>query len=108
MKLHTPRFRGVGWLAGGLALLVPALVSAADSVPAQFEGATPLEWSTRLADSQMARVGAAPRARWDYTDALFAVSLLHLADGTGKAAYSDYATKLIGDCVAADGTIAGY
>src|SRR5690606_2646719 len=46
-------------------------VSAAPTTPQTFRDATPLEWSKRMADSEMARRGdsmfyqGAPRARWD-------------------------------------------
>ena len=43
-------------LAGLLALLVPAAASVA-AESARFDGATPLEWSRRLADSEMKRIG---------------------------------------------------
>ena len=51
------------------ALWLSATVSAAPEL--EFNGATPLEWSTRLAKSEMARYGdslyfeKAPKARWD-------------------------------------------
>ena len=108
MKLHTPRFRGLGWLAGGLLLLAPALAFAADPAPAQFSGASALDWAQRLADSQMTRMGSPPKAKWDYTDAFFSTSLLALSDQTGNATYADFATKLTGAMVATDGTIPGY
>ena len=108
MKLHTPHFRGAGWLAGGLLLLAPALAFAADVAPAQYGGATALAWATRMADSQVARLGSPPKAKWDYTDAFFSTSLLALSDQTGQTRYADYATKLTGAMVAADGMIPGY
>ena len=108
MKLHTPHFRGAGWLAWGLLLLAPALAFAADVAPAQYGGATALAWATRMADSQVARLGSPPKAKWDYTDAFFSTSLLALSDQTGQTRYADYATKLTGAMVAADGMIPGY
>src|ERR1035437_4791515 len=51
-------------------------------------GATPLQWSVRMADSEIARRGDSlvwkqgGTAKWDYTVGLFTLSLLKL-DGQG-------------------------
>ena len=87
---------------------------AAERSPQQFNGATPLEWSRRLAESEMARRGAslnyqgASRARWDYTTGLFSFSLLKLAEQTGDAAMTAYAAKLVESYIQPDGRIATY
>jgi unsaturated rhamnogalacturonyl hydrolase len=100
-------------LACLLAFLPAAL--AADSAPAVFNGASALEWSQRLARSEMARRGdtlfhggANPRARWDYTTSLFGLSLLKLAECTGDAAFADFGAKTAESFVGADGAIATY
>ncbi|AOS44485.1 Unsaturated rhamnogalacturonyl hydrolase YteR [Lacunisphaera limnophila] len=102
-----------------LRLLVPvaafaAALPAAD-LPRQFAGATPLEWSVKLADSEIARLGdkhffggSNPKARIDYTTAFFGTALVKLADRTGKNAYADYGLKFGTSFVAADGTIHTY
>ncbi|HYC73067.1 MAG TPA: glycoside hydrolase family 88 protein, partial [Opitutaceae bacterium] len=87
---------------------------AANVPPTKFEGASPLEWSRRMADSEMARrgdsmfQGGAPRARWDYTTTLFGLSLLKLADRTGHAPYAEYGAKTAESYVGPDGSIATY
>jgi len=120
MKLPTPHFRGAGYLLPGLMFLATGLAGAvnepvpttAASSPANvapavlFGGATPLQWSERMAKSQMARQPAAPR--WDYTTGLLALSLMKLGEKTGDAAYGTYADRLIGACVNENGVIAGY
>jgi len=58
--------------------------------PAKFSGATPLEWSQRLANSEMARRGdslawkAGGKAKWDYAAGLFTLSLLKLNAALGQ------------------------
>ncbi len=74
------------------AVLTSLLLAAASAQTApKFNGATPLEWSIKLADSEMARTGdkhffggSNPRARIDYTTAFFGTSLVKLADRTGR------------------------
>ena len=91
--------------------LAPFLVSA--QVP-EFEGATPLEWSTRLAKSEQARYGGtlffegAPRARWDYTSGLLSGFMLDLAETIGDDDLRDYAEGIVGTFVAPDGSIRTY
>ncbi len=81
-------------------LLAAVTVTAAD-IPASFNGATPLEWSVRLSQSEMARrgetlfKGGAPRARWDYTTGLFSLALLQTAERTGDAAMTAYGARLV-------------
>jgi unsaturated rhamnogalacturonyl hydrolase len=102
-------------LATVLVGLAPASRAAdAPAVPT-FNGATPLEWSQRLADSEMARKGTSmfhggsnPRARWDYTTSLFGLSLIKLAERTGRTAYADYGARTAESFIGADGSIATY
>src|SRR5690349_15229738 len=98
--------------------LLPASVllaaAGAQEVP-RFNGATPLEWSVKMADSEMARrgdrhffSGANGRARIDYTTAFFGTALVKLGDRTGNQAYIDYGLKFGTSFVAADGSINTY
>ncbi len=96
------------------AFLAAATATLAADVPQSFNGATPLEWSRRLADSEMARYGntlfdgGAPRARWDYTTSLLGLSLVKLGDATGNQAYTEWGAKTVESFVAADGSIRTY
>ncbi len=94
-------------------VLATALTGA--EIPRQFHGATPLEWSRRLADSEMARYGdrlfhggSNPRARWDYTTSLLGLSLVKLADATGDRAYAEWGAKTVESFITADGSIRTY
>jgi unsaturated rhamnogalacturonyl hydrolase len=87
----------------------------AAELPRQFEGTAPLQWSERLAQSEMKRLGTAldaggsnPRARWDYSPGVLALSLVRLGDRTGNAAYTDFGARAVTSHVNADGTIKGY
>ena len=106
-RLRTTSACAVLW-----AFLAPLLVSAAEAP--RFGDATPLEWSRRMADSEMSRRGntmffeGAPRARWDYTTSLLGLSLLKLAEATGNDGYADYGAKTVESFVAPDGTIRTY
>lgn len=77
----------------------------------KFRDATPLEWSQRLAKSEMTRRGqtlckdGGPKARWDYTSGLFATSLQALSEQTGDAAMAEYAARIVDSYVTADGGI---
>ncbi|MGH8020428.1 MAG: IS4/Tn5 family transposase DNA-binding protein, partial [Opitutaceae bacterium] len=63
------------------------------------QDATPLEWSERMAESEMTRLdgrifhGGAPRARWDYTTSLFGLSLHHLGQQIGDEKMVEYGMK---------------
>src|SRR5437016_14646789 len=63
--------------------LVAPVLYAADAPPLQkLVGGTPMQWSVRMADSEMARRGDSlawkegGTAKWDYTTGLFTLSLL--------------------------------
>ncbi len=91
-----------------------AVAGAQDAAP-RFKGATPLEWSVKMADSEMARRGdhhffggANSRARIDYTTSFFGTALVKLADRTGNQAYADYGLKFGTSFVAADGSLHTY
>lgn len=96
-------------------LLASLSAQTAAPVPSKFGGVTPLEWSIKMADSEMARRGdrhffggSNPRARIDYTTAFFGASLIKLADLTGRTAYADHGLKFGTSFVAADGSIHTY
>lgn len=98
------------------ALLLVGTAGAATTAPTipTFGDATPLDWSKRMADSEMARRGksmfhgGAPRARWDYTTSLLGLSLVKLAERTGQASYADYGVKTVESFIQPDGSIATY
>ena len=80
----------------------------------EFSGATPLQWSARLADSEMARRGdklawkQGGSAKWDYTAGLFTLSLLKLNERVPTPAYVEFTTNAIGSFIGEDGGIQGY
>jgi unsaturated rhamnogalacturonyl hydrolase len=84
------------------------------AAPLVFAGASPLAWSVRLADSEMARRGDSPawkpggKAKWDYTVGLFTLSLLRLDAAAPDGRYLAFATNAIGSFIAPDGTIQTY
>jgi unsaturated rhamnogalacturonyl hydrolase len=84
------------------------------SAPREFAGATPLQWSVRMADSEMARRGdrlvwkEGGSAKWDYTVGLFTLSLLKLHERVHDPRYVAFAEAAIGSFITADGTIRGY
>jgi unsaturated rhamnogalacturonyl hydrolase len=100
----------------GLALLFtfPALRGADTPLPREFNGATPLQWSVRMADSEIARRGDSlawregGRAKWDYTAGLFTLSLLKLNERVNDPRYVKFATNAIGSFLTPDGKIQGY
>jgi unsaturated rhamnogalacturonyl hydrolase len=76
------------------------------AAPETFSGATPLEWSQRLAASQMARHHGA--AKWDYSIGLFASALLKLDEQSPDPRYRKFAEDAVGSLVATNGSIQGY
>jgi unsaturated rhamnogalacturonyl hydrolase len=101
---------GCFFLVSGL-----CMVSAADagSTP-KPSGLTPLKWSVRLAESEMARRGDSlawkpgGKAKWDYTTGLFTFSLLKLNEKTPVPGSVDFVKQTIGSFISADGEIHGY
>ncbi len=87
--------------------------AAAASSPA-FAARTPLQWSSSMADSQMARLGdrlawsEGGGAKWDYTAGLFTLSLLKLNETVNDPARFKFVTNAIGTFISADGKIQGY
>lgn len=83
--------------------------------PTEFNGAAPLQWSQRMADSQMARLDGRlawrPTGRsgkWDYSAGLFTLSLLKLNEMIPCAACVAFTTNAIGSFIARDGSIHDY
>ena len=66
-------------------------------------GHTPLEWSRKLADSEMKRLGDSlfhdknEKARWTYDRTLFGLALLKLADATGETKYADFGARTLSE-----------
>jgi unsaturated rhamnogalacturonyl hydrolase len=92
----------------------PGLCAADVPLPREFAGATPLQWSVRMADSEMARRGdklaweKGGNAKWDYTAGLFTLSLLKLNTRTNDTRYVKFAENAIGSFIRPDGQIEGY
>jgi unsaturated rhamnogalacturonyl hydrolase len=76
------------------------------SPPPAFAGATPLEWSVRLANSEMARQTNSPK--WDYTMGLFTLSLLKLNEQVPDERFVTFSEAKVGSLISPDGTIKGY
>jgi unsaturated rhamnogalacturonyl hydrolase len=116
MKLNSR----IVWLAALTVFATAALTScrtagpAGANVPREFNGATPLEWSVRLADSETARLGdkrawrPGRNVKWDYTAGLFTLSLLKLNERLPTPAYVEFSADTIGSFIAPDGNIQGY
>jgi len=113
MKTLLSLLPRVALVTAGLLASVSAQTTA--PVAAKFGGVTPLEWSVKMADSEMARRGdrhffggSNPRARIDYTTALFGTALIKLSEATGNKAYADHGLKFGESFVASDGSIHTY
>jgi unsaturated rhamnogalacturonyl hydrolase len=99
-----------------LASLVAAAALRAANLPAagDFAGATPLQWSVRMADSEIGRRGErlifkeGGSAKWDYSVGLFTLSLIRLGETLDEPRYGKFAGSAIGSLIAADGQIHGY
>jgi unsaturated rhamnogalacturonyl hydrolase len=82
--------------------------------PREYAGATPLEWSRRMAESEVARRGDSlawregGSAKWDYTAGLFTLSLLKLDEQVPNARYVAFAETAIGSFIMPDGNIQRY
>jgi unsaturated rhamnogalacturonyl hydrolase len=80
----------------------------------KFSGATPLQWSQRMAISEMARLGdnlewkPGGKAKWDYTTGLFTFALLKLNEQTNDPRDLEFAEAAIGSFITPDGEINGY
>jgi unsaturated rhamnogalacturonyl hydrolase len=104
--------------AAPFALLVAAsaiLAAAAKAQPEQrFEGSTPLEWSQRLARSEMKRRGKTlffgedSKATWNYTSGFLAYALSELGREARIPDIEAFGTRIVDSFIADDGTIRGY
>jgi len=80
----------------------------------KFRDATALEWSQRMASSEISRLGnklergATPRSRWDYTASVFALSVWQLGERLNDKSLLDFAGRAVGSYVTPEGTIDGY
>lgn len=106
--------RWLGALSVSLLSVLP-ISCATNHAPAQkFSGATPLQWSVRLADSEIARRGdglewkPGGKAKWDYTAGLFTLALLKLNDVASDPRYVPFAANAIGSFISTNGDIQGY
>jgi len=83
-------------------------------LPREFAGASPLQWSVRLADSEMARRGDSLAyreggdAKWDYAVGLYTLSLIRLSERIQVPRYWKSAGAIIGSFLGADGQITGF
>ena len=88
--------------------------TAATTAIREFNGATPLQWSVRLADSETARLGdkrawrPGRNVKWDYTAGLFTLSLLRLNEKVPTPSYVEFSKDTIGSFITDDGGIQGY
>ncbi len=82
--------------------------------PGQFHGFTPLQWSSRMANSEITRRGDSlfwkegGAAKWDYTTGLFALALLRLEQRVPDFRFGQFAEDAIGSFIDPDGHIYGY
>ncbi|HEU5078834.1 MAG TPA: glycoside hydrolase family 88 protein [Opitutaceae bacterium] len=113
--MKTPQLLGCLATAFTLTFSASVPLHGAEKTAKTFNGATPLEWSVRMADSEMKRMGdtmffggSRAKASWGYTTSLFGLSLQKLADRTGNQAYGDYGAKTAESFVRPDGSIATY
>ena len=100
------------------AMLIAPACRAIDGSPAatpkEFGGATPLQWSVRMADSEITRCGDSlawrpgRMVKWDYAAGLFTLSLLKLNEAVPTTAYVEFSKDAIGSFIADDGKIHGY
>ena len=111
MKMILSR---AAYLFGFVLFSVAGVSGAPAAAPRTFSGATPLEWSVRLADSEMALRGDAPafkpggRAKWDYSVGVFTLSLLKLDALTNNPLFVTYTTNAIGSFIRDSGEIQTY
>jgi unsaturated rhamnogalacturonyl hydrolase len=84
------------------------------AVAGEFAGAAPLQWSARMADSEIGRRGESlifkegGSTKWDYTVGLFTLSLVRLGETLNEPRYGKFAESVIGSFITADGQIHGY
>lgn len=98
-----------------LALLAATAVRAADTpLPHEFAGASPLQWSVHMADSEIMRRGESliyrdgGVAKWSYAVGLFTLSLVRLSEQVDEPRYWKYADSVIGSFVTPEGQVRDY
>jgi unsaturated rhamnogalacturonyl hydrolase len=98
-----------------LVLCLCSVSCATQAAPARkFDGATPLQWSVRMADSEIARRSNSlvwkegGPAKWDYTVGLFTLSLLKLDAPAPDPRYVQFAENTIGSFITTNGDIRAY
>lgn len=95
------------WVA---AIFLVARLGAAEATPST----RPLDWSKRMADSEMSRqqgkltYALGGKARWDYSAGLFTLALVKLSDQIADPRYISFANTAVGSFIDASGKIAGY
>jgi unsaturated rhamnogalacturonyl hydrolase len=112
------KLSALGFVIRHSSFVIPALVvltsCATAGPPERFSGATPLEWSVRLANSEMARRGDSlvwqegGKAKWDYTVGLFTLSLLNLDAQARDPRYIKFAEKVMDSFITTNGDIRVY
>jgi unsaturated rhamnogalacturonyl hydrolase len=111
MNRLPPRFIILGILT--LVSCLPACRTTEGSA-AKFSGVAPLQWSQRMANSEIARLGDSlswqpgGKAKWDYATGLFTLSLLQLDAAFPTPRYVEFATQVIGSFITPAGTIQSY
>jgi rhamnogalacturonyl hydrolase YesR len=90
----------------------PVKVEIASETNSAAKAETPLQFSVRMADSQIARLGDKlaykPDGKWDYAANVFALSLLKLADETKTPSYIEFVKTSIGSWVTPEGELQGF
>ena len=87
---------------------------AAESKTTEFNGSTPLQWSERMADSQIRRLDdrlawkPTGGGKWDYTAGLFTLSLLKLNEQIPNNMHVVFAMNAIGSFISDDGNLKDY
>ena len=94
-------------------ILLSACLSLTAAAAPDFHGSTPLEWSRRMADSEMSRLGDSlfhenPDAKWTYTTGLLGEAFLKLAETTGNRQYTGFGARAAESFIGADGSISRY
>jgi unsaturated rhamnogalacturonyl hydrolase len=112
--MKTPLACLVSSLVFGTFATDSRLEAADAALPHEFSGATPIQWSVRAADSEMARRGdklawrPGGNAKWDYAAGLFTLSLIKLSERVNDSHYAKYAESVIGSFIGQGGTIQEY
>ena len=99
-----PPLRFLAPLLFGCAVLLSTARSAAPAE--EFSGASPLQWSARLANSEVQRLGkiwAFPTAKWNYANFLFLHSLLKFDDRLAEVRYSPWVKSTVDSFISEDG-----